>query len=262
MACKSFLTHPFAFLLTSHHSTVRPITDVEDRVVAVLGGSPRDPDWKGVGDGASEAMKKTRTKLDEAGVLRDKHYSHRRGEFCALAVGCSHGGGRKVHQLLAFCLNQLTSFQRPGLIANPPAIALALRKLVKHPSFQRIAGFANSMYPQLHPQLYTYEHFQVLSGFSLHGCTATTGPTWISFMCSTQLFIGISRTELGLQRPSTSALALSRSPTQTQVTHSLAGVPSLASGRSTTSGAATSFYGISVLLLNSLLLQPSLSLRP
>jgi hypothetical protein len=212
------------FPLTSHHSTVCPITNVEDHVVSVLGGSPRDPDWKGVGDGASKAMEETRTTLDEAGVLHDKHCSHRRGEFCALAVGCSHGGGRKVHRLFIFCLNQLTPFQRPGLIINPPAIALALRKLIEHPSFQRIAGFANSMHPQLYPQLYTHEYFQVPSSFLLHGYM-TTRPTWISFTPSTQLIIGISRMGFGLRQPSISALALSRSPTQTRVTFFLAGAP-------------------------------------
>jgi hypothetical protein len=52
-----------------------------------------------VGDDAAEAMEETRAELEEAGVLLHKHCSHRRGEFCALAVGNSHGGGRKVSQL-------------------------------------------------------------------------------------------------------------------------------------------------------------------
>jgi hypothetical protein len=52
-----------------------------------------------VGDDAAEAMEETRTKLEEADVLLHKHCSHRRGEFCAFAVGNSHGGGRKVSQL-------------------------------------------------------------------------------------------------------------------------------------------------------------------
>ena len=96
------LYSPVYFSLTSHHSTAHPITEVEDCVVTVLGGLPCDPDWKGIGDGASKAMEETRASLDEAGVLYNKHRSHCRGEFCALAVGCSHGGGQKVHHFIHF----------------------------------------------------------------------------------------------------------------------------------------------------------------
>jgi hypothetical protein len=83
-------------LLTEYHSTVRLVADSDERIVVILGGSPRDPDWKGLGDSAATAMEETRAELEEAGVLLPKHCSHRRGEFCAFAVGNSHGGGCKV----------------------------------------------------------------------------------------------------------------------------------------------------------------------
>jgi hypothetical protein len=41
-------------------------------------------------------MEAARLELEESGVLEDKHTSHRRGDFTACAIGCSHGGGRKV----------------------------------------------------------------------------------------------------------------------------------------------------------------------
>jgi hypothetical protein len=41
-------------------------------------------------------MEAARLELEESGVLEDKHTSHLRGDFTACAIGCSHGGGRKV----------------------------------------------------------------------------------------------------------------------------------------------------------------------
>jgi hypothetical protein len=54
------------------------------------------PDYGIIVVPAATAMEEPRAKLEEAGVLLPKHCSHRRGEFCAFAVGNSHGGGRKV----------------------------------------------------------------------------------------------------------------------------------------------------------------------
>ena len=93
--CFFILFYPYN-LLTDSHSTVWPVADSDERVVVILGGSPRDPDWDDLGSSAANAMEETRAELEEAGVLLPKHCSHRRGEFCAFAVGNSHGGGRKV----------------------------------------------------------------------------------------------------------------------------------------------------------------------
>jgi hypothetical protein len=144
MACKHFYLIFSCHLLTEYHSTVRPVADSDERVIVILGGSPRDPDWEGLCDSAATAMEETRAELEDAGVLLPKHYSHRWGEFCAFAVGNSHGGGRKVCHVALPPFIQLIHLQRPGRIVNSPVIGQVLSKLVKLPSFCRLAGFANS----------------------------------------------------------------------------------------------------------------------
>jgi len=88
-------------------SAVRPIIDDEDRVIVILGGSPRDAGWKELAVDAANTMEDTRVELDESGVLQEKQRSHRRGEFIACAIGNSHGGGRKVrlHSMPSFSVH-------------------------------------------------------------------------------------------------------------------------------------------------------------
>lgn len=78
------------------HSKPRPIVDVDECVIAVLGGKPRDPGWDGVSDRASQAMEEARQQCERANSLKVEQRSHRRGEFLAGAIGASYGGGRKV----------------------------------------------------------------------------------------------------------------------------------------------------------------------
>jgi hypothetical protein len=77
-------------------STVRPVVEDEDRVVVILGGSPRDAGWTALANDGAAQMEAARLELEKSGALENKHTSHRRGDFTACAIGCSHGGGRKV----------------------------------------------------------------------------------------------------------------------------------------------------------------------
>ncbi|KAH9923230.1 uncharacterized protein B0H18DRAFT_955931 [Fomitopsis serialis] len=95
---------PFGFELVpwdGRPSTVRPITDGVGRVIAVLCGAPNDPEWPDVHAGAAAAVAAARERLS----LTAKDRAHRRGDFAALAMGISYGGGQKhthIKRMAAF----------------------------------------------------------------------------------------------------------------------------------------------------------------
>lgn len=70
-----------------------PITDDQVRVVGVCAGCPADSTWEATHKAAAEAIDKARQDLRH---LSEKWVRHRRGDFLALAVGISYGGGQKV----------------------------------------------------------------------------------------------------------------------------------------------------------------------
>ncbi|KAJ7191134.1 hypothetical protein GGX14DRAFT_407442 [Mycena pura] len=78
-----------------------PLLDSQRRVIAVLGGTPRDhAQWKTVTDGAAQLLEERQARLK----LTQEALHHRRaqGAFPAIARGVAHGGGRlepgEVHQ--------------------------------------------------------------------------------------------------------------------------------------------------------------------
>lgn len=102
-----------------------PIVDSVGRVIAVLAGRPNaDPSWGRVASDAAEALNDARRKLR----LRDS--SHRRGNFSALTVGVSFGGGQP----------------KPQNLVHSDARRAVLRQLLEHNSFQRISGFSNGAF--------------------------------------------------------------------------------------------------------------------
>jgi hypothetical protein len=58
----------------------------------MLAGQPRDDAWDTVERGASEAIRMG----GEQASFTSKQRCHRRGQFLALAIGVSFGGGQKV----------------------------------------------------------------------------------------------------------------------------------------------------------------------
>lgn len=86
---------PFCSLYSCRSRTSVPITDDEDRVIAVLAGHPDDVGWRQVHEDAAEALESSRAKLKKPSE-KDLENRDRRGHFPQEAVGESMGGGQKV----------------------------------------------------------------------------------------------------------------------------------------------------------------------
>lgn len=71
-----------------------PITDDRLRVVGVCAGYPDDSTWEATHIAAAEAIDRARQAFR---YFSEKWIRHRRGDFLALAVGVSYGGGQKVN---------------------------------------------------------------------------------------------------------------------------------------------------------------------
>jgi hypothetical protein len=90
---------PALSALSTSNSVATPILgdwpDGSKRVIAVLAGRPADEaewSWKAVHDGAFQAMSKAK----KSASFTAKQSSHRRGQYCALAIGSSFGGGQRA----------------------------------------------------------------------------------------------------------------------------------------------------------------------
>ncbi|THU94250.1 hypothetical protein K435DRAFT_568132, partial [Dendrothele bispora CBS 962.96] len=114
-----------------------PITDSQERVVAVLAGRPESKDWDGLVSDAAEAIARTKNHIS----FTDKQLNNGRGEFPAVAVGVSHGGGRK----------------EPGNVSQSSAAVLTLlTSLLELPCFQSLSGFANDIFQAYAPLTFQY----------------------------------------------------------------------------------------------------------
>ncbi|KAF8963380.1 hypothetical protein BDZ97DRAFT_1661711, partial [Flammula alnicola] len=116
------------------------ILDASGRIVGVLVGHPNDPLWDLVINDASEAM----TKVQELGLQQDafteNHLNHRRGDFLALPVGVSFGGGQSV----------------PGNLVHSKEQRRLIQRLLDCHSIRRICGFQSSAFAAFAPKLYRY----------------------------------------------------------------------------------------------------------
>jgi len=68
------------------------ILDKGGRIIAVLVGQPEDSEWVYVVDDAARVMQEVQT----LGVDSGKGSGHRRGDFLAIPIGVSFGGGQVV----------------------------------------------------------------------------------------------------------------------------------------------------------------------
>ncbi|KAJ6620899.1 hypothetical protein B0H10DRAFT_2019933 [Mycena sp. CBHHK59/15] len=116
------------------------VVDAEGRIVAVLLGTPEDPDWPSVIAEASRCMAKAREHGIRSGTFKAKDRRHRRGKFYTLAAGYSLGGGQ----------------QRPGNLVNCRGRRCLLRYFMRRKCFRRIAGFQSSGLANYAPRLYSY----------------------------------------------------------------------------------------------------------
>lgn len=71
------------------------IVDSEGRIIAILLGTPEDPDWPDVIRDAVKAMARARRIARHQGAFRAGRI-HRRGRYLPLTSGVSFGGGQRV----------------------------------------------------------------------------------------------------------------------------------------------------------------------
>jgi hypothetical protein len=74
------------------HRVTDHIVDKMGKVIGVLCGFPDDDSWEATHRGAADAIRAAR----DVACFSDECKKHRRGNFPALAVGVSFGGGQKV----------------------------------------------------------------------------------------------------------------------------------------------------------------------
>ncbi|KAJ7489987.1 hypothetical protein B0H11DRAFT_1912509 [Mycena galericulata] len=121
-----------------------PLLDSQRRVIAVLGGTPRDDaGWKVVTDGAAALLKERQSRIR----LTDEQLHHRRAQdaFPAIPRGVAHGGGRK----------------EPGEVGNNAANTQLTDELLAHEYFQRLAAFANILFAIWAPLLFLFYQAQM-----------------------------------------------------------------------------------------------------
>ena len=89
---------PLAFPWSNLCRSSIPVTDHEDRVIAVLASSPDNNGWHQVHREAAEALEWSCDKLKQLSEHDLKHQLHR-GNFPQEAIGESMGGGQKVSHI-------------------------------------------------------------------------------------------------------------------------------------------------------------------
>ncbi|KAJ6592982.1 hypothetical protein B0H19DRAFT_1204885 [Mycena capillaripes] len=109
------------------HLTI-PLLDAQRRVIAVLGGTPRDhAGWKVVTGGAAALLEKRQPRIK----LATEALHHRRAQdaFPAIACGVAHGGGR----------------MEPAEVHQNDTNTQLTDELLAHDYIQRIMSFASSL---------------------------------------------------------------------------------------------------------------------
>ncbi|KAJ7701529.1 hypothetical protein B0H17DRAFT_1195310 [Mycena rosella] len=121
-----------------------PIIDSTGRIIAVLGGMPRDPiGWKVVTDGAAKLFA---DHVADCCFTPDQLH-HRRAQepYPSISRGVSHGGGQT----------------EPGELCNNAANTHVTDEMLQHEYFQHLAGFANCLFAMFAPLLFAFYQAQM-----------------------------------------------------------------------------------------------------
>ncbi|KAI9064932.1 hypothetical protein FKP32DRAFT_1568891 [Trametes sanguinea] len=118
-------------------STCRPILDKHDRVFAVLGGHPRDPAWSEINGEMQDILEQGRAAYSASA----KQTSHQRGDFTAVTVGISYGGGQRYVSNLAH---------------KPPSNQAVLDAMLQQKAVRRLANFGNSVMRLFAPRMHAH----------------------------------------------------------------------------------------------------------
>ncbi|KAJ7676186.1 hypothetical protein B0H17DRAFT_849740, partial [Mycena rosella] len=104
------------------------ITDSHGRIIAILGGNPRDAaGWKVVTEGAARLMRDNAHRLSHS--EKDLHHRRAQEPFPQVSRGVSLGGGQT----------------EPGELHNNLANVAVTDELLGHDYFKRLSGFANKL---------------------------------------------------------------------------------------------------------------------
>jgi hypothetical protein len=96
------------------------ILDKVGRIVAILVGRPDDPEWVYVIDDAANVLEEVQKLGANVDLFSDQTLSHRRGEFLAIPVGVSFGGGQTVKIITTFSMEWSHKFQNLGTRKSRP----------------------------------------------------------------------------------------------------------------------------------------------
>ncbi|KAI0359456.1 hypothetical protein OH77DRAFT_1493690 [Trametes cingulata] len=114
-----------------------PLVDEQDRVFAVLAGRPRDSqEWSDINEKAMEAFEEARATLK----LTEKQTANRRGDYAAVSVGVSFGGGQT----------------HPANFSLTGKKQAAVEKLLSNRAVCRLAGFGDSCMKLFAARLHAY----------------------------------------------------------------------------------------------------------
>ncbi|KAJ7167289.1 hypothetical protein C8R43DRAFT_877332 [Mycena crocata] len=152
------------------------ILDCEGRIIAVLLGTPDDPDWEDVIKEASDELRYARRYAKHHGLW--SHMRHRRGWYFSITAGVSFGGGQR----------------RPGNLRNNRRIRRLLRRLLRNKAIRRIMGFQSMGFAIYAPKLFKYYCRVLKALFARHpelvhlfnnsifpSCTFNCGPDAFTF---------------------------------------------------------------------------------
>ncbi|KAJ6448611.1 hypothetical protein DFH09DRAFT_851739, partial [Mycena vulgaris] len=120
------------------------IIDAKGRIIAVLGGMPKDiAGWKIVTDTAARLFSQ---RVWEASFTEeDKHHRRAQEPFPQITRGLSYGSGQT----------------EPGELRNNGPNTRLSDDFLRHPAFQRLAGFANCLFAMFAPILFAFYRSQM-----------------------------------------------------------------------------------------------------
>ena len=105
----------------------------------MLAGRPSHNSWDTVNNKITQAIEQARSECN----FPKKARKHRRGNFPAMAVWISYGGGQMVCPFHTIT-HPSNPQQKPGNLCHNEANAAALTKLISNESVQKAAGFTLS----------------------------------------------------------------------------------------------------------------------
>jgi hypothetical protein len=102
--------------------------------------------WGDAVNAAAKVLREVEKLGVEEALYTEEFLAHRRGEFLALPVGVSYGGGQTVRSYLWLFSSQLTTFipQVPGNLVHTAEMRRLMQQILQSHGVRRIAGFQSS----------------------------------------------------------------------------------------------------------------------